>query len=288
MVIMVCCEVLAFACSLAAAWRADSLTLWANCLRIGLDLPASFFALYVTHRILRRQDGNFNYGLGKWENLASLINVPVMFVALVFLGVRAIQSFQNPHPITNTGFGLVVLLVFAGFNIYLLRRFYNLHRVAPSPLIHAQLVLYRNAAVASAMSIVALLGTRLGGTTGTYFDILGAAVLSVMIIQSAVLLLRQSLSALLDEAVEESLQQRIMNGLAGASLEYQSLRRVRSRHAGDRVFIELFLEFDPAISVGEMLRRSEKIQKQIGQAVPGAEVVIVPCGSTPPAQLRNE
>lgn len=276
---MIWCEAVAFACSLAAALMADSLTLWASCLRVGLDLPASFFALYVSARLLRRQEGNFDYGLGKWENLASLINVPMLFVGLGFLAFRAVQSFLHPQPVTHTGFGLVVLVVFGVVNVTLMLRFRRLNRENPTPLVHAQFVLYRNATAASLLSIFALVGARLDGPAGTYFDIFGAVVLAFLIVQSAVLLLRQSLSALLDEAVEETLQLRIVNGLAGAFPHYRQLHRIRSRHSGNRIFLELFLEFDPDLSVRELTARSKEIRRHLEQAVPGAEVSVIPCES---------
>lgn len=276
---MVWCEAIAFICVLAAALPTNSLTLWASVLRVGLDLPASFFALYVSRRILRRQNDRFDYGLGKWENLAALINVPVMFAGLAFLAFRAVLVFLDPKPVTHTGFGLVVLLVFGGVNVALMLRFRRLHRQEPAPLVHAQYVLYRNATAASFLSVLALVGSRLAGASGGYFDVLGATILAILILQSAFVLLRQSLSALLDEAVEESLQQRIVGELTGAKKEYRGLHRIRSRHSGGRIFIELFLEFEPEISVREMLDRSQRIRRTVEQIVPGAEVSIQPCES---------
>lgn len=277
LVAMIWCEAIAFACSLAAALTADSLTLWASCLRVGLDLPASFFALYVSARLLRRQEGNFDYGLGKWENLAALINVPMMFAGLAFLAFRVVQSFLDPQPVTHTGFGLTVLVVFGVVNVTLMLRFRRLNRKNPAPLVHAQFVLYRNATAASLLSIFALAGARLAGPAGAYFDIFGAVVLAFLIVQSAVLLLRQSLSALLDEAVEEALQLRILNGLAQAFPHYCQLHRIRSRHSGNRIFLELFLEFEPDLTVRELTARSREIRRQMEQTVPGAEVSVIPC-----------
>ena len=101
---MVWCEAIAFAWVLAAAWPANSLTLWASVLRVGLDLPASFFALYVSWRILRQDNDRFDYGLGKWENLAALLNVPVMLAGLAFLAFRAVLAFLNPTFATGGDF----------------------------------------------------------------------------------------------------------------------------------------------------------------------------------------
>lgn len=278
MFIAVCSELVAFGFSLVAALLADSLTLWANCLRIGLELPASFFALYVTHRIRHAKTGKFDYGLGKWEDLAALINVPVMVAALGFLAFRAVQTFQHPHPVTGTGFGFVTLLVFGGFNLVLLRRFYHLHRAASTPVIHAQFVLYRNAAAASLLSLLALFGTWISGAhpAAAYFDILGAAILGGLMIHGMTVLVRHSLSALLDETVEESLQLRIQQGLETHAHHYQKFHRIRSRRSGNQVFVEVFIEFEARLPANELIGRSSEIKKQIEESIPGSEVWVVP------------
>ena len=275
---MVACEGVAFAISLAAALMADSLTLWANCLRIGLDLPASFFALYVTHRILKGQKGNYDYGLGKWENLSALINVPMMLAGLAFLSLRAAQEFQHPQAVTGTGLGFLVLLSFGVINLLLWRRFHNLYRAAASPVIHSQLVLYRNAAAASLFSLIALTGTRIAGQhpAGAYFDLLGAALLSALIIHGMTILVRQSLSALLDEAVEESLKTRITGVLGDYAHDYLRLDRLRSRHSGNRIFIEVFLEFNPGICSGDLVERSARIKREMEKEIPHAEAWVIP------------
>lgn len=281
---MVWCESVAFVCTLGAAWLANSLTLWANCLRVGLELPASFFALYVSARILQQRVGKFDYGLGKWENLASLVNVPMMFIGLVFLAVRAVQSLFDPRPVEHTGAGIAVLLVFACVNVALAGRFRGLLRAEWSPLIHSQYVLYRNAACASFFSIATLGAAAFAGTAGAYLDILGALAMAALIVQSALLLLRQSLSALLDEAVEESVQARIDDELKSAGGDGGRVRRVRSRHAGNRIFVEVRVECDPALSVGGFLRWAGKIRAGILRVAPGAEVTVIPCevaSSTP-------
>ena len=67
------------------------------------------------------------------------------------------QEFQHPQPVTGTGLGFIVLLSFGVINLLLWRRFHNLCRTAASPVIHAQLVLYRNAAAAPLLSWLSLL-----------------------------------------------------------------------------------------------------------------------------------
>ncbi len=161
-------------------------------------------------------------------------------------------------------------------NVALALRFRGLLRAEWSPLIHAQYVLYRNAACASFFSIVTLGAAALAGEAGAYLDILGALAMAALIVQSALLLLRQSLSALLDEAVEESIQSRIDEQLRDAGERVGRVRRIRSRHAGNRIFVEVEIMSDPALSVGGFLRQAGEIRAGILRVAPGAEVTVIP------------
>ena len=83
LVITVACEREACAFIPETPLISDPLTLRANCLRIKVELPASLFALSVTHCILKER--NSNDGLGKWVSLSTLINVPMMLTGLAYL-----------------------------------------------------------------------------------------------------------------------------------------------------------------------------------------------------------
>lgn len=282
-------ELSSFALNLTGALLANSLTLWTNTLRVGLDALACLFALYVMRRIARGQNSQFDYGLGKWENLSALLNAGVMLVGIVFIAVRATHAFLVPHAVTGTGFGLAVLVVYSGLNIWMLLRFTRLRRVDPSPILQAQFVLYRNAASACLLSTLAVAATRFSPDHrwDVYMDIGGAVALAVIILIGMVTLLRQSLSALLDETVEESVQIRILRGLAESYEEYQQMHRIRTRRSGGRIYVELFLEFEPLLSVRDLERRSARIKALVENLVPQAEAWVVPCGgalSPPPAE----
>jgi divalent metal cation (Fe/Co/Zn/Cd) transporter len=54
-----------FGLNLAGALMANSVTLWANTLRVGLDATATLFAYLVTRRIAQGKSHLFDYGLGK-------------------------------------------------------------------------------------------------------------------------------------------------------------------------------------------------------------------------------
>lgn len=266
-------EASSFLLNLSAALMANSLTLWTNTLRVGLDLLATTFAFAVTRRIARGRDERFDYGLGKWENLSALVNASVMVAAFFYISYLAVHRLRHPAHLEGTGLGIFVLVIFAGLNLWLFERFRKLRKKDPSPVVQAQFVLYRNAATASIFSLVAVLGATLSADerVDMFFDVIGAGVIAVVVFYGMFTLLRQSLSALLDEALEESLQLRAMHALAESFSDYSQLHRVRTRRSGSLIFVDLFLEFPEDISAEDLLGRTSRIKGLVESDVPNCE-----------------
>lgn len=272
-----------FVLNLTGALLANSLTLWANTLRVGLDLLATLFGFTVLRRIARGGEERFAYGLGKWENLAALVNASVMVVAFFYLSYQTVHRLRHPEPVSGTGFGIAVLILYGGLNTWMFERFRRLRKSDPSPVVNAQFVLYRNAAAASLFSLLAVAGAALSPLPGINlcFDVAGTAVIAVIIFFGMFTLLRQSLSALLDEALEEALQLRVMRALAETFGDYTQLQRLRTRRSGSRIFVDLFLEFPETISTGELLTRTHRIKSLVEKLIPHSEAWVVPVSPTP-------
>jgi len=271
-----------FGLNLAGALMANSVTLWANTLRVGLDATATLFAWLVTHRIAQGKSHQFDYGLGKWENLSAFFNATVMLAALVFILFRSTLRFLHPESVTNAGFGLSLLVFFSLLNLWLLLRFWRLRRVDSSPVVEAQFVLYRNATTASLISLIAVAISWLAGENKwmAWFDPFGAMVICGVIFFGMITLFNKSLSAILDQTLDESLQLRILRGLAECYEDYRQLHGVRTRRSGNRIFVELFLEFEPVLSVQAVLVRAGKLKSLVEEMIPDTEVWVIPCGSS--------
>ena len=53
------------------------------------------------------------------------------------------------------------------------------------------------------------------------------------------------------------------------------------RRSGPNLYVEIFLQFDPQLLMGEVQRRIDAIRTEINQAIPGAEVALVPTTVAP-------
>ncbi len=277
-------EIASVLLNLVGALLANSLTLWTNTLRVSLDTLATLFALYVIRRIAQGRNLRFDYGLGKWESLSALLSATCMVGALIFIAIKTTQHLLHPQSVTGATVGFVILAFFTVLNGWLLLRFWRLQRKDSSPVIHAQFTVYRNATAASVFSLIALTGAMVSADPiwDDYFDLFGTLVVAFIIFYGMITLFRQSLASLLDEALEESLQIEIMHSLAESFEDYRQLGRIRSRRAGNRIFIEIFLEFDPALSVTQVLERSARLKARVESLVAHAEAWIVPIGPATP------
>jgi divalent metal cation (Fe/Co/Zn/Cd) transporter len=86
---------------------------------------------------------------------------------------------------------------------------------------------------------------------------------------------------LLDASLSEHLQLRILRQLVERFDDYDRLHKIRTRRSGPRVYVEVFLQFNPALLMGEVQNRIDAITRQITQEIPGTEVVVVPSVSAP-------
>lgn len=271
-------EASSFTLNFAAASFGNSLTLWTNTLRVGLDLLATVFAVFVIRLIGKGRNERFAYGLGKWENFSALVNASVMVLAIFYIFFKAAQRIRHPADVTGTFTGIAVLALFTTLNLWMFARFRRLRKTDSSPVINAQLVLYRNASCSSVFSLLAVVCATVSSSprADVFFDLAGAGVILVVIFHGMFGLMRQSLSALLDEALDESLQLRLMRILAETFSDYSQMHRLRSRRSGARIFVELFLEFPPDLSAAELLGRAGRIKSRVEEAIPGAEAWVVP------------
>ena len=269
--------------TLAGALAANSAVLYTNAARAGMDVFASLVAWLVVRAVGRRH-ANFDYGLGKLENIAVLFTISAMGVALAVIVWRGVDGVLNPRMLERTGFGMAMLAATSIANAGVFARMRWLHRRDASPVLEGQLHVYRNAVAAGVFALAAVAVATYAGREHAWvrlLDPVAALLLAAMVATSMWRLARRSLVGLLDGTVEEAFQQAINRELARHIDTYEALHGVRARYSGARVRVELFLEFPAVLPVGELLARSKALKSDIESAIPQSEVWVVPCDGPP-------
>ncbi|MCC5834516.1 MAG: cation diffusion facilitator family transporter [Opitutales bacterium] len=271
-------EILFVLLAVTGAILANSVTLWTNAARVLLEAGACFLAYYTVWKSKRVSAEVYNYGLGKLENLVSLCAAAVILCTFLIVGWNTINRLLNPVAIEGVGFGLVALGIAGAYNIWIFIQLRNLKRHDSSPVVDAQSVVYLNAIIASAISLLAVLLALLFReyTWARFIDPIGAVALCYFLLRNGLSLMKRSLSPLLDGAIEESSQMLILRGLVEHFDDYEQLGRIRSRRSGSQVFVEVFLQFDPTLEHATVLQRMQAIKQTLERSVPGAEVWVIP------------
>ena len=267
----------------AAAWHSNSLTILGDFLKECGDTSAVLAAFITLRAVRRAPDHKYTYGIGKLENLVSMSIVVLMVAAAIFIAVQALHHLRHPVAPHGTAAGIAIFSVYAFIGFAICFRNRRLLKSQHSPIIASQAALWFSKGSFDALMAVSLTTALLfrGSEWSLYLDPLASLVGVVFMIHSAWAIASESVGDLLDAALEETMQIRILKCLVAHFDDYELLHKVRTRRSGSRIYVELFLEFDPDLTMGEVRDCISRIRETVGEAIPGADVTVVPAGESP-------
>lgn len=254
---------------------ADSVVVLADFLKTGLEFVAVFLSWLALKRVARGGH-QYEYGLGKLENLSGLVVALLMVGCLVSIGAGAILDILEPTSVAGVGvyicLGAQVVFGVINWRVY---RQASLQAKA-SPLAASQARLFLTRLLGNAFVLVALsLSLSLHAYDWAhYIDPVASLLIAVSILLAAVGVFKSSVFDLLDRSLEEDEQLRILAALVKHYHDFDNLHGIRTRRAGGRTFIEVFLEFNPSLTMAAVQATAKDLQARLEQAVPGARVTI--------------
>ncbi len=265
---------------LVAAVLSHSLTLMADALKCANELVATFLSWLALRRIGRGKSHYFDYGLGKLENLTSIVVAWLMFLSLVFVLYSALHHLREPRAMHQGGvlLGVLFMTIGCGANVWLWIKNRRLARKAHSPIMESQWRLFRAKAVADATVLATLLLSLAlrRHAWHVYIDPCGSLVIAGFLLFSIYHVVAQSVNDLLDRTLDESLQMIIVKDLAAFYDHYKALHGVHSRRSGSNIYIEIFLEFEGDKRMNEVQEIINRIQAAIQEHIKGSFVAVIP------------
>jgi len=265
---------------IVAAILSGSIVLLADALKCANEILATFFAWLTLWKISRGGAGSYDYGLGKFETITSIITGAVMFVSLILVFFTAVHRLIVPEELVLEGayLGIVLMVIGVCMNSWLWRKNYQLYRVSPSPIIDSQWRLFRTKAFSDFSVLCALIASLAFAhySWSLYIDPLASFIIAGFLLTSGYRVISSSLPDLLDKTLDESLQMIIVCHLAEFFDDYTALHGVRSRRSGTNVYIEIFLEFDPDRKMSEVQASINRIRESLEKNIPKSSVSIIP------------
>jgi cation diffusion facilitator family transporter len=211
-----------------------------------VDTAASLATFFGVRYAERPPDHDHRFGHGKGEAVAGFTQATLLAGAALALAAQSVERLFSPQPIQLIGVGLGVVLA---------------SLIAASGLVVMQTVVVRRTGstaiaadrahyatdIAVNLAVLAALGvTRLTGWERTD-PVFAFAIAAYMLWTSRGIAL-DALKQLLDHELSSAERQRISDAVL-ACPNVRGLHDLRTRHAGDRIFVEFHLEVDGGLTI---------------------------------------
>ena len=265
------------------AWTATgSVSLLTSAIDAVVDAAASVATFVGVRYAEQPADREHRYGHGKGEAVAALLQAVFLAGAGLALGFQSVQRLVTPEALSEVELGLWIMVgsLIAAVGLVALQSW--VVRKTGSTAIAADRAHYLTDIAVNIAVLGALAVTRITGWQRA--DPAFALAISAYMIWNgrgiALSALRQLLDRELDRAVRERIRETIL-----ACPGVQGMHDLRTRDAGDRVFVEFHLEVDGSVTVSRshaIADTSEAAVAALFQA--GAEVT----AHVEPAGIRDE
>jgi len=239
---------------------AHSQALMADGLHSLSDLLSDVLVLYANRHGNRHADTDHPYGHARVETAATLILGGFLAVLGVVLLVAAAMRLQHPEALQAVNplalaIAVIALVAKEGMFRYMLA----VAKRVRSQMLVANAWHARSDAASSLVVIVGVIGNLLGYT---FFDLLAAAVVGVMISYMGGKLALEAMAELIDTGLDakevEAIRQTLLNthGVRG-------LHELRTRKMADNALVDAHILVDPRISVSEGHHIAESARRAV-------------------------
>lgn len=225
-----------------------------------LDMFVSLFNYFAIHNSEKPADENFNYGRGKIEALASVIEGTIIAISGLFLLYQAVKKAINGDVSSyineSVGVMIISLVITIGLVLYL----NSVAKKTKSMVIRADALHYKTDVYTNAAVLISLLLVNFTGYE--IIDVLVGGGISIFIIYSAYELIQDGVLILLDRAVDEEIVESIIE-IINAQDKINTYHLLKTREAGHQTFVDVHLVFDCLITLMDAHKVGDKVEEEI-------------------------
>jgi cation diffusion facilitator family transporter len=238
----------------------NSVSLLASAIDSVLDLGVSLFNYFAIINSEKPADKYFNYGRGKIEALASVVEGTIITISGIFLFYTAIKkyitketSFYLEESIWIMIISLIITICLVVYLNFVANKTNNM--VIKADALHYKTDVWTNIAVLLSLFFVSLTKIEL-------FDVIIGGAISIYIVYNAYELIKNGVLVLLDRALEDN----ITNSIKEIFKSQQAINNyhfLKTRTAGNFNFVDVHLVFDCVITLVDAHKVSDIVEKEI-------------------------
>ena len=265
---------LLLALSKAFVWNVSgSVGILSSLVHSALDLFGALSTFFAVRYGARPPDEIYRYGRGKVESFSAVFQVCLIVFAAFHLLEEAWEQMVDPHVLTQTGFAMTAMLVFAAILLWLLIAQTWAVRATGSIAIKGDRAHYF-ADFLSTLFVAA--GLALASFTPfARADALVGILMALWLLYTAFRIAQLAWAQLLDRELPES-ERALIKSLALKDLRVRGVHDLRTRASGPHIHIQMRLDLDEALSLSEAHDIVIAAEKRMMSAYQAADILIHP------------
>jgi len=245
---------------LIVAIASGSVTVLASAIDSLLDMAMSIFNFFAIKKAEEHPSEDFQYGKGKIQAIAGVIEGSVITVSGLFVIYKAIEKFYH-HEKTNMILPSIIVMIISIVIVYILVKYLtNVAKKTDNIVIKADAIHYRTDLYTNAVVLISLVAIILSGYE--WIDALFGLGLGIYIIYSAFEIVKEGVEILLDRALDGDIVAKIAE-IISSHPDTSSYHWLKTRTDGSTNFVEFHLVLHPNMTLQEAHDISDDIESEI-------------------------
>jgi cation diffusion facilitator family transporter len=237
-----------------------SVSILASAVDSMLDLVVSLFNYFAVVNSEKPADENFNYGRGKIEALAAVIEGTIITISGLFILYQSIKKLISGESISYLGESIWVMVISFIVTLALVLFLEMVAKRTKSMVIKSDALHYKTDLFSNGAILFSLIAVNLTGFE--YLDSIVAIFIAFYIIYSAYGLIKEGVLVLLDISLPKEIVDKIEIAINSHS-EIDSFHDLRTREAGNSKFVDVHLVFNQDTSLIKAHSVSDDIDSEI-------------------------
>jgi ferrous-iron efflux pump FieF len=245
---------------LVIGFASGSVAVLASAIDSVLDMFVSIFNYFAISNSEKPADKTFNYGRGKIEALASVIEGTIITISGLFLLYQAGKKAMSNEVSQLLETSIIVMLISLVITISLVLYLNYIAKKTNSMVIKADALHYKTDVFSNGAVLVSLILVSLTGYE--IIDIFVGGGIALYIIYSAYELIHDGILVLLDRSVDEEIVSKIKT-IIEQNDKVNTYHLLKTREAANQTFVEVHLVFNCLITLMEAHKASDSIEHKI-------------------------
>jgi ferrous-iron efflux pump FieF len=242
----------------------------------GLDSLSDVFMSGINFFAIKKAaepaDAEHPYGHAKAESISASTQALVIIGSGVFIIYKSVRHFIAGDKIGYSGldFGVMCLSLAVSFVISIVLS--RIGKRTSSEALKADALHYTSDLYSNSAAILAILLAYFTGIT--FFDLVFAVIVGLILIFSALKILNAGISGLMDRSVPAEIEKEIASIIDDMPFPYAGFHRLRTRFAGSKRYVDFHLLICRKLHIDEAHNMTSEIEDRLEKRVADIDAVI--------------